>query len=312
MVHCVVTGATGLVGGTLTRMLLSKGHDVTALGRNTEKLTKIDGAKTEVVDISDKNWDCSFPSNAVWFHCAAALTGADQHGLDSINVEGTRHVIEHFKENSGHLFIFVSSIATYSITEKAPRTENSLQLPFTPYGKSKVAAEKILKDSRIPFVIVRPPFIGGPNDKNVLEEFSRRLETGKLPLVGRNGKLGYVDARDLSKVMIEAMDNEKMLNQAINVQGQAVGFHEFIYLLSEKLGVEPPKHKIPYFLAYLAGLFMEIKNGLRGKSSNRGLSRYRVRTLSAVRCLDTSLLHSLMNFNPIPLENSIEDWLETR
>ena len=313
MTSCIVTGATGLVGRTLCRMLLGEGHNVIALGRNEQRLNELAelGADTRRVDISQSDWGTEFPEG-VWFHCAAALTGAEQDLLEAVNIRGTQHVIEQCRRSNTQLLVFVSSIATYSISVNVPRKEDSPQEPYSPYGKSKVRAEQLVKKCGLPYVIVRPPFIGGPGDQNFLVEFSTRLENGKLPLISRNGKLGYVDARDLTRVMVAAMDNQKMWGKAINVQGQAIGFHEFVYLLSEKLGVDPPRHKIPYPVAYFAALVVELKNGLKGKSSNRGLSRYRVRTLASIRCLDTTLLHSLMDFEPIPIEKSLDDWLVSR
>ena len=53
----LVTGATGFLGGALTRRLHSMGWQVTALGRNPEKLNQLedDGIQTVRADISKKD-----------------------------------------------------------------------------------------------------------------------------------------------------------------------------------------------------------------------------------------------------------------
>ena len=53
----LITGATGFVGGALTRRLHSMGWDVTALGRNMSKLDQLEneGMRALQLDLKDKS-----------------------------------------------------------------------------------------------------------------------------------------------------------------------------------------------------------------------------------------------------------------
>ncbi len=48
-----VIGASGWLGGTFTREALGRGHEVTAIGRDSDKLAAIDGTTAVVADIND-------------------------------------------------------------------------------------------------------------------------------------------------------------------------------------------------------------------------------------------------------------------
>ena len=53
----LITGATGFLGGALTRRVKSMGWDVTALGRNASKLGQFEseGIRALQIDLKDKN-----------------------------------------------------------------------------------------------------------------------------------------------------------------------------------------------------------------------------------------------------------------
>jgi putative NADH-flavin reductase len=52
-VKVTVIGASGWLGGTIAREAIERGHDVTAVGRNAERLSSIEGARQVVADLDD-------------------------------------------------------------------------------------------------------------------------------------------------------------------------------------------------------------------------------------------------------------------
>ncbi len=312
--RAVVTGATGLVGFHVSSELLKQGYRVMALGRNADILEELEGLGAEAfhLDIRAdlKEWP-TFDQGAVWVHCAAAVSGASSDILWDVNVEGTRKVIETAIEEKGKRFIHTSSIATYDMEIGRAFREGDPLRPGSEYGRTKLEADRLVTSMLkgvIPYTIFKPPFIIGPRDRNFTYEVYRRLENGKLPLLTRDGRIGLIDARDLAETYVQAVEIKDMFDQTYNIQSFAVSFHEFVQTLCRISGLEPPKRKTPYPLAYIAAIGVEFVNKLRGRNSERGLSRYRIKTLTQDRILDTEKLRTVMEFHPRPWTRSLEDW----
>ncbi|MCE7736762.1 MAG: NAD(P)-dependent oxidoreductase [Candidatus Heimdallarchaeota archaeon] len=320
----VVTGSTGLVGRNLTEYILDNKADtdeVLATGRNPDilKILKGLGANTKpldlTADISEFDTLNDYGgSDAVWFHCAAAVTGASETSFREINIGGTKKLIQKAEELNIHKFILVSSISVYGLHSKdnSGFSEDQEYNPGGTYGESKLEQETLMKSSSIKWLIFRPPYIGGPNDKNVLVEFSKRIKSGKMPLFSKSGYLGYVDARDLASMMFKGSQSE-LSNEAYNVQGTACTLDEFVETLGRNLDLEPPYgKKYPYRLVMTLGYINDFIAKLRGKSGARSISAYRIRALTSNRILDTTKISKDLEFKPnYTIDQSIKDWLKT-
>jgi dihydroflavonol-4-reductase len=94
-----VTGATGLAGANVCKILIERGDDVRALARagaDTEPLIAL-GAEVvsgDVTDADDVRRGATGADAAI--HCAALLGGASQNlpDFEAVNVGGTRHVLD--------------------------------------------------------------------------------------------------------------------------------------------------------------------------------------------------------------------------
>jgi UDP-glucose-4-epimerase GalE len=62
------------------------------------------------------------------------------------NVAGLINVLDAMVRNGVHTIVFSSSCATYGVPDSLPITEDSPQQPISPYGRSKLMCEQILKD----------------------------------------------------------------------------------------------------------------------------------------------------------------------
>lgn len=320
----VITGSTGLVGRNLTEYILENKtdtDDVLATGRNPEILKILEelGAKTKpldlTADISEYNsLDDYGGKEAVWFHCAAAVTGASDTSFRDINIGGTQKLIQKAEELKIKKFILVSSISIYGLHSKESSgfREDQEYNPGGTYGESKLEQESLIKSSSLKWLIFRPPYIGGPNDKNVLVEFSKRIKSGKMPLFSKSGYMGYVDARDLASMMFKASKSE-IINEAYNIQSTACTLDEFVETLGKNLELDPPYgKKYPYRLVMTLGYINDFFAKLRGKSGARSISAYRIKALTSNRILDTAKITKDLEFDPkFTLDQSIKDWLKT-
>ena len=98
-------------------------------------------------------------------HSAAWTGGAelsDAEGL-RVNVEGTRNVLAAAQAAGVERFIYVSSVAVYGVN-RAPLIDESMPTPPVgqAYPDSKIAAERLVRESGLPYVIIRPASTYGP------------------------------------------------------------------------------------------------------------------------------------------------------
>lgn len=141
-----VTGGTGFVGRYLVPHLKSRGYDVSSCGRPGKDLV-IDGF------------------DAVVHLAGIAHRVATESEYEAVN-DTTAELISKSRESGVSHFVLMSSIAAQSNAISAEAlTEDSRPNPVSAYGKAKLAAEKLVSDSGIPFTILRPVAIVGEGAK---------------------------------------------------------------------------------------------------------------------------------------------------
>jgi dihydroflavonol-4-reductase len=112
-VIAAITGATGHVGVTLSRLLLSRGHRVRAIVRKNVEGLK--GLEVEKVDGDLRNPESlarAFRGADVVFHAAAriSITRADMALVTETNVAGTRNVLAACRQSAVRRLVHFSSI----------------------------------------------------------------------------------------------------------------------------------------------------------------------------------------------------------
>ena len=151
MTKALVTGGAGFIGSHLVAALLDKGYEVRVFDDlSTGKLENID-PRAEFVRGDIRNYeslvDASQGAEFI-FHLAAKVSIAESlksyDDVHSVNVTGTANVCWAALKNYKKV-IFSSSCAVYGDTE-IPIKEASPLSPTSPYGVSKLKAEKIAGD----------------------------------------------------------------------------------------------------------------------------------------------------------------------
>lgn len=206
--NVAVTGSTGVVGGHLVDALLRRGDRVTCLVRSAAKAGDLEGRGCRLVfgHLGDAAALSSLLDGAeVVYHAAAALAAPTEGELHRVNVEGTARLAWAAKEAGVGRFLHVSSLAVTGPTVPgSPKDESAPPGPVTPYGRSKQAAEDVVKAAGLAFTIVRPPAVYGPRDRQFLRLF-RIVRRGWAPLLGGGAQeLSLVHAADLAGALVAA------------------------------------------------------------------------------------------------------------
>jgi UDP-glucose 4-epimerase len=151
MTSVLVTGGAGFIGSTLVKSLITKGYDITVLDNfSTGYLENIsDLVHVEIVrgDIRDRDLVNNLVKNADGiFHLAANvgnLKSIENPNEDSeINILGTLNLLNAAREHKVSKFVFSSSSAIFGEVVHLPLDEKHPAEPDSPYGVSKLAAEK--------------------------------------------------------------------------------------------------------------------------------------------------------------------------
>ncbi len=159
----VITGGAGVIGRALVQRLGAAGHAIRVLtlpGDPNASLVEQCGAEVRYGDVSAADDVAALCDGAATvYHLAAVIIACDDRLYRKINVEGTRNVVEAAKKAGVQHFIHVSSA---SVVYPKP----------TPYSLSKRECEAIVRQSGVPFTIVRPTLV---YDKRGGQEFDMFL-----------------------------------------------------------------------------------------------------------------------------------------
>jgi nucleoside-diphosphate-sugar epimerase len=147
--RCLVTGDRGYIGTVLVPMLQAAGHSVVGLDTNwyegCDFGPQVDGYEQRVGDIRDAVHADLRDIDAV-IHLAAISNDPVGHlnprATYSVNAEGAVHLASVAKAAGVTRFLFSSSCSLYGAAGSAPVDESASFNPVTPYGESKVMAEK--------------------------------------------------------------------------------------------------------------------------------------------------------------------------
>jgi ornithine--oxo-acid transaminase len=265
---CLVTGASGFIGGHLTQRLLAEGHQVRCLVRPTSDTSTVEELDVEIAvgDLTDERSLARATEGCRYvFHCGALVSDwATAKEIASINVAGTRNLLEASVNASVQRFIHFSTTDVYGYPGGAAIDETHVPTRFHNwYAQTKLAAEaevrRAEKEHSLDAVILRPATVYGPRSTDVVGEIARALRGGNMLLVdgGRAiAGLCYVD--NLMDAAVLALRNDAARGQAFNASdGLDVTWKEFTDGLARGLGCSQVRWSLPYWLANGIGFSLE-------------------------------------------------------
>jgi UDP-glucose 4-epimerase len=219
--RALVTGGSGFIGSNVVKLLLSNGHHVVVLDNLSSgyrrNLAPFPEAQLLEGDVRDPVAVAAAVSGVdVVFHLAASVGNARSIAdpiLDSeVNVLGTLRVLEAARREGVRKLVYSSSAGIFGELKTLPIREDHPVEPRSPYGASKLAAEKLCLTYGhlygLEVVSLRYFNVYGVNQRydlygNVIPIFAHRL-LHRLPL------LIYGDGeqtRDFASVQDVAMAN---------------------------------------------------------------------------------------------------------
>ncbi len=192
MTRVLVTGASGFIGRHLVERLLRDGLHVRVLVR--EGAPGPDWLPTVEVVTGDVRDPMAMRSAAAGvelvFHLAGkahdpSVSSGDESACYAVNVDGTRNVWEGAVVGGAQGFVYFSSVKAMGEETACCRDESSDARPVNPYGRSKLAAERVVLDgglrAGLHVVCLRLPLVYGPGNKGNLYRMMTAIERGLFP-----------------------------------------------------------------------------------------------------------------------------------
>lgn len=254
----LVTGGAGFIGSNLVKTLVNADHTVTVLDnissgyrQNLEPFPQVrlvEGDVRDTTAIAD-----AIQGAEVVFHLAASVgnkRSIENPELDAeINVFGTLRVLEAARRCGARKVVISSSAGIYGELKTLPIREDHPVEPDSPYGSSKLCAEKeglcYAKLFGIEVVCLRYFNVYGPNQRydaygNVIPIFMARLLDGEPLTIFGDGEQtrDFVNVRDVVQANIAA-GNARGVSGAFNVgSGTRITINALVALMQEISGIQ--------------------------------------------------------------------------
>ncbi len=289
---CLITGATGFVGGHLAEACKAKGWTVRTLARNGSDTALLDrlGLDVRRGDLTDPAAVRSAAEGVdVVVHCAAKV--GDWGAVDdyrAVNVEALRTLLDAVKGRPLRRFVHLSSLGVYAARHHygTDESEPPPEQHMDGYTQTKVEAEKLAlqyqREHGVPVVVLRPGFIYGPRDRTLLPKVIENLKARKMRwLGGGKGALNTIYVGNLVDAIFLAIEKDGAVGQVYNLtDGETVSKRRFIETLAKGLDLpSPPPVGVPLWLAKPLATWLEKRARNKGATQAPLLTQARVKFL---------------------------------
>ncbi len=266
----LVTGASGFLGGAVCAELVARDHQVAALVRRPGSAPA--GTEPVAGELGDGASLAAALATAepeCVVHLAAEIaTQRDPARIDEVNVEGTRRLLEACAGGGRPRFLFTSTVVTGDAG--GALLDETSELPVeTAYGRSKQEGERLVRESGLDTVIIRPSHVYGPGGWYAEEIVGRVRSPGRFAVIGSGQNWwDVVRVEDVAGACVDAAERAPGGSLYHVVDDRPVRYYDFVAITAEAAGVGRPR-RIPAWVARLAAGADPIRAVVRSaRSSN--------------------------------------------
>ena len=243
----LVTGGAGFIGGHLAERFVADGHDVTVLDNFDpfydtrikdhtvevcrERAATGDGSYRLVTgDVRNAELLDELVADAEYVYHQAAQAGVrpsveNPRKYDAVNVDGTLNLLDAAREHDLNRLVVASSSSVYGTPAYLPYDEAHPTTPVSPYGASKLAAERYAQAYGavydLPVVVLRYFTVYGPRMRPnmAISNFVSRCLNGEPPVVYGDGSqtrdFTYID--DVVEANAQLLSDDSADGETLNI-----------------------------------------------------------------------------------------------
>lgn len=212
----LITGGAGFLGCHLARELLKSKYSISLFDiADLEAKDLISRVTFIKADVRDKKAIEKTVKNQDYIvHAAAALPiQRTKEAIFSVNVLGTKNVLEASLKHKIKRLVFISTTAVYGVPKELPEKETSPLEPIGFYGQSKLEAENLCQEfmmKGLSINILRPKTFLGPERLGVFQVWFEAIYSGKRVFLLGNGNNKYqlLAVSDVSDSIVKALESK--------------------------------------------------------------------------------------------------------
>lgn len=303
MKKILLTGASGFLGINTRDFLLEKGYFVVGVGRKDIDI-KINNYKYIRADLSNEVEFLKFDMDFDYIvHCAALSTDdAFFNDYRKSNIVLTKNLVDFAKKNRNLKRII--NISTPSIYFNCDSKENVCEKDIfgdfvNCYAETKYEAEKIIRNSKLNNITLRPRAIYGEYDNTLLPRLIKISKRG-IPLF-KNGNCNadFTYVKNVCQAIYLAINaSDEFNNNSYNVtDGRPLKLKDIFELLELELGEVFEYKKLNYKLVLIVASTIEYISRLF--KIRPIITKYAISVLGNSQTLDISNIKNDLNYKPI-------------
>lgn len=251
----LVTGGTGFIGEWVVRLLLQRGLDgrptrvdlVTRQPRSVPADLAVHGyVQVLTGDLTDPAFTSRLGGryDAV-FHLAAAVDYFGGAAVFANNLQATTQLLAACERIACGRFVYTSTMGALDRSRwdlaGAPLSESSPPHPTSPYGHAKVAEEKLIRESKVAWTIVRIPWCYGPGmaESHHVRNLLNRVRQGSAACrLNWPGRVSLVDVRAAAREIVASATSEHTHRETFFLaEDSAVSMGELFAEMGRVIGV---------------------------------------------------------------------------
>ena len=290
-----ITGGSGFIGRELVKYYLQTSHQVRILTR--KNLPKNVKYISFIGDLTDPNVNLSeFLDNVdILYHCAGEL--ANESLMNELHINGTQRLINQAKGNVDR-WVQLSSVGAYGTCRSGIINEESLEHPFGAYEISKTSSDELVKNSGIPYTILRPSIVFGEQmTNNSIHKMISMINNGMFFYIGKSGAiLNYIHVSKVVKSMIKCGNSMNAIGEVFIIS-QSMSIEKMVSIVLRSHGKKKQVYRFPEWIIRLIVFILKF-------IPNFPLTPSRINALTG-RCIyNSTKIHKLLNFE---LKTSLEE-----
>ena len=251
-IKIALTGAAGLVGQNLIPRLKARGYgNIVALDKHKANVATLRQLHPDITVIEtdlahDDGWQQTIADADVVVFSHAQIGGLDEAAFTANNVTATARALDAVRARQPYVIHLSSSVVESAANDW--------------YVQSKGAQERLVVESGLPVVVLRPTLMFGWFDRKHLGWLARFMQRAPVfPIPGSGRYLRQpLYAGDFCDVIMACI--ERRPSGTYNISGQEkIDYIDLIRAVKEACGARAPIVRIPYALfwalLWLYGLF---------------------------------------------------------
>ena len=251
----LITGASGFIGSFIVEEALRRGFDTWAAVRKSSSKEFLQDERIHFIELnlsSEEQLAEQLRGRAFDYvvHAAGVTKCLDKRDFHRINTEGTQHLVRALIASGMPLkrFVYISSLSIMgAIREELPYTEileSDTPQPNTAYGRSKLEAERWLKNEKLemrneklfPFVVLRPTGVYGPRERDYFM-MAKSIEAHTDFAVGfKQQDITFVYVTDVVQAVFLALEKGETGRAYFLSDGEVYQSSTFSDLIRRELG----------------------------------------------------------------------------